>query len=264
MANTFPTFQTPVFAVTEAPIVPPEQRFIDRFRETVRSYVMGSRWTLMDFAETRYQATLQIRISLRPPGANEDLDLAFAYDLPSMLLTNRYEEIGHAEINNAIRTIEDEMAQWNQRRNDRLIEQQRQRQEAAQRNRGEETRAQEAVEYRPLEVSIGDYLATPGHGITMTDPYTFQTIGTGVSRPFFDTRNTSIANTQWVGTTLQPAEDENVVTFKRSEFKDMLRQALEELDIKISLDISDGEVTAEVEVLFDGAVVTSDSDSIYL
>jgi hypothetical protein len=38
----------------------------------------------------------------------------------------------------------------------------------------------------------------------------------------------------------------------------------EGLDLKISLDESDGKVTAEVEVSFKGKVIASDSDSIQL
>jgi len=59
-------------------------------------------------------------------------------------------------------------------------------------------------------------------------------------------------------------QQERTYSITQSELRQMLAEAMQGIDIRISLAESDGEVSAEVEVLFEGEVVASDSDSIQL
>jgi hypothetical protein len=256
MAN---IFRTPVFVsdvVPDTVSTPsysnPEREFKNRLLEAVRTYVMATRWTLLDFyAPTSRDGQIHIRISLRPPGgATEDLDLAFAFDWYTLASSVRnHQEIGNLEISQSLRTIEREMAQWNQRRTEQLQNQARQRQEAAERRQT----AAAAIDQEQLYTVFNNTAISPlGINITNQGLHDYQ--------PF------TMANTQFIQQQgYQIVEDEETpLKLRLSEFKELLKASLEELDIRISLDISDGEVTAEVEVLLDGEVVASDSDFIQL
>ena len=82
---------------------------------------------------------------------------------------------------------------------------------------------------------------------------------TAASVPQWINVQPSVATTQFVQ---QVAEQERTYSVTQSDLRRMLAEALQGLDIRISLSESDGDVTAEVEVLFEGEVVASDSDTV--
>lgn len=264
MAN---TFRTPVFISDVVPdtVSTPsysnsEREFTNRLLEAVRTYVMATRWTLLDFyAPTSRDGQIHIRISLRPPGgATEDLDLAFIFDWYTLASSVRnHQEIGNLEISQSLRTIEREMAQWNQRRTEQLQNQARQRQEAAERRQT----AAAAIDQ--------EQLYTVFEPTTPYRPLGFNTqTGYDASSQTWSSATTSsgyTANNSFIGTTSSNLIFEDPpLSLTLSEIKNLFKETLKNLDIRISLDISDGEVTAEVEVWFEGEAITTDSDSILL
>lgn len=252
MAINISNFVQVTESLTSPTIAP--QSFVDRFRETIRTYIVGTGWSFIDFLQilnTDY--SILIRVTFRAPGDSEDLELGFTYDWPSMAYTARiHEEIGRREIRDAIQHIEQEMAQWNQRQHERLQEQARQREaESARRRRL-------VTDSASLQESVGFRISEPATVVAST-PYTTYTGNT-----FFPD---DIPNTTWIPTNVgayqgipPTSQDEHL---KDSYIKDLVKEALKEnLELRFSLDESDGEVSLDIEVLFDGEVIASDSDTV--
>lgn len=178
-----------------------------------------------------------------------------------------------------IRSIEEDrqtiMAQWNRRRDQQLQDQERQRRVA----RGQEEPEPQRVTFSPppvrgTGVRISDYIDSEAffnpntQRIRPGNSTGFTTTTVSSNTNFIYNPNTGVgvagggAGGSSIGSNTYVRE--NTLTFDAAEalFKKLLQEKLESLDIRISLDESDGDVTAEVEVILDGKVIASDSDSI--
>jgi DNA primase len=87
-------------------------------------------------------------------------------------------------------------------------------------------------------------------------------INTGAARnPYYYTGNSTNGTNAIFGEPVSEAP----LTVTESQLKTMLRDLIKEnLDLRLSVQESDGEITVEAEVYFDGELITSDSDMIQL
>lgn len=242
-----------------------------------------------------------VRVSFRLIGEQEITHLNISLDglthrmIGDQLVATAVEEVVRQTLR-ALREImeprnrrraEEEMAQWNQRQDQRLRQQESQRRVA----RGQQPlevdhTAFDEVPYRmfiddaslPRQDTIrqmNEWLTSPltnrvelrRETRTTTERVPLST--TGFTNTYVTTANNT-ASTQWnsnrIGTMqyVQP-DSEAAMAVTVDNMKALLMEMLKNgLTINLSMDESDGEVSAEVEVLFEGELIASDSDSVQL
>jgi hypothetical protein len=189
----------------------------------------------------------------------------------------------------------DDMAQWNQRPDQRLRQQENQRRQA----RGQPTTepTMDGVHPSLAAVHVGFDAARATAGIAIQDwlnqegptrrlfgndangaieyatvaAASAATTGGGMwaaapatttNRSFYYTNGNSTNGTNAI---FGEPVSEAPLTVTESQLKTMLRDLIKEsLDLRLSVQESDGEITVEAEVYFDGELITSDSDMIQL
>lgn len=172
------------------------------------------------------------------------------------------------EIANRIRIFlrDHEMAQWNLRRDQQLRQQENQRRAA-----------QWRLPTEPIEEELGTIQGFRINTDRTPDIFSNEHIRTEPtprrqgdifnSTNMATTYTTATFNTAANATTryFPPSPTEKTFQVTEDQLKQLLKNVLKEnLDIRIVMTESDGEVTSEVEVHFDGMMITSDSDSITL
>jgi hypothetical protein len=165
-----------------------------------------------------------------------------------------------------IMCVRNELAQWDRRQREELAE--RRRQQETERIMAQTRAAASATATvnipeppaPPLQQIRG--FATPGR-----DYYIQPRVDDLYFRQIFDNPPTTLrGNAQETMTyrpVLEPVAESINPPPSRADIEELVARFIEEkLDIRISMDESDGEVSVEVEVLFNGKVIGSDSDSI--
>jgi hypothetical protein len=172
-----------------------------------------------------------------------------------------------------IRELERDMAQWNQRQADRLREQEAQRRRAQGRedppitfNSGMANTGTYQFNWDP-----GDVPALRQEAERLQNEYVLnQTSATQWVTDHMSINNTPyVTMTPGLGGTWQVSPNQTTIQMDQHNppvtadmVKNILAEALRNLDIRISIDHSDGEVEVEIEVSYNGEVIASDSDHV--
>lgn len=251
----------------------------------------------------RWHAEL-VSVSLQPPEyssnqGNVVIDIVIRHNT-GIQMTRRIEisqyEImnrvtSHQIAQNAAYQLDEDMAQWNQNQRQQLQQREDQRRDA--RGQSPEPRAfsggmaQTGRYVRPGMEIYDTYESTFGlneelvrraaqerqryHETSMPPLQTGRMGGGGGGATMSTAGSAGISTIQYVNTIAGAGAASNTVTnrepslnMSEAKVKELIQGFFDKLDIRISLTESDGEVTADVEVLLDGNVIASDSDYIQL